>query len=81
MQAVIPEMFQRENSLDFQLVLLGGNRYKIDSSGAAKKQMRGRNHQYSFYYQYFMMVAAERFDPPTLCSQDRSVHASARCWT
>jgi hypothetical protein len=38
MQAVIPEMFQRENSLDFQLVLLGGNRYKIDSSGAVKSR-------------------------------------------
>jgi hypothetical protein len=32
MRAVIPKMLQRENSLDFRLVLLGGaDRYKIDS--------------------------------------------------
>jgi hypothetical protein len=38
MRAVIPKMLQRENSLDFRLVLLGGaDRYKIDYSGVEEK--------------------------------------------
>ena len=38
---------------------------------SGKKQMRGLNRKYRLYYQYFMLVGAEGFEPPTLCSQSR----------
>jgi hypothetical protein len=36
-----------------------------------EKQMRGRNRSNRLNYQYFMLVGAEGFEPPTLCSQSR----------
>ena len=32
---------------------------------------RGQNGKYRFIYQNFMLVGAEGFEPPTLCSQNR----------
>jgi len=53
-------------------VLGGGDCYKIDCSGVAeKKQMRGRNRTYRLKYLWLVMVGAEGFEPPTLCSQNR----------
>jgi hypothetical protein len=34
--------------------------------------MRGRDRQYRLKYLWFVMVGAEGFEPPTLCSQNRS---------
>jgi hypothetical protein len=35
--------------------------------------MRDRKRKYRFYYQYITLVGAEGFEPPTLCSQNRSL--------
>ena len=33
--------------------------------------MRGLNRRFRVIYQYFMLVGAEGFEPPALCSQSR----------